>query len=87
MSLSAADCKKIKVGSTFNSFAELCRSVGMKPAKGNTRKAQEKELRRFFDWKKAPQVSRNAIVITEIFLREKPQPFRTNDEYSADILN
>lgn len=87
MSLSAADCKEIKVGSTFNSFAELCRSVGMKPAKGNTRKAQEKELRRFFDWKKAPQVSRNAIVITEIFLREKPRPFRTNDEYSADILN
>lgn len=59
----------------------------MKPAKGNTRKAQEKELRRFFDWKKAPQVSRNAIVITEVFLREKPQPFRTNDEYSADVLN
>lgn len=87
MSLSAADCKNIKVGSIFNSFAELCRSVGMKPAKGNTRKAQEKELRRFFDWKKAPQVSRNAIVITEVFLREKPQPFRTNDEYSADILN
>lgn len=67
MSLSAADCKEIKVGSTFNSFAELCRSVGMKPAKGNTRKAQEKELRRFFDWEKAPQVSRNAIVITEVF--------------------
>lgn len=87
MSLSVADCKEIKVGSTFNSFAELCRSVGMKPAKGNTRKAQEKELRRFFDWKKAPQVSRNAIVITEVFLREKPQPFRTNDEYSADVLN
>lgn len=87
MSLSVADCKNIKVGSIFNSFAELCRSVGMKPAKGNTRKAQEKELRRFFDWKKAPQVSRNAIVITEVFLREKPQPFRTNDEYSADVLN
>lgn len=87
MSLSVADCKNIKVGSIFNSFAELCRSVGMKPAKGNTRKAREKELRRFFDWKKAPQVSRNAIVITEVFLREKPQPFRTNDEYSADVLN
>lgn len=87
MSLSVAGCKNIKVGSIFNSFAELCRSVGMKPAKGNTRKAQEKELRRFFDWKKAPQVSRNAIVITEVFLREKPQPFRTNDEYSADVLN
>lgn len=87
MSLSVADCKNIKVGSIFNSFAELCRSVGMKPAKGNTRKAQEKELRRFFDWKKAPQISRNAIVITEVFLREKPQPFRTNDEYSADVLN
>lgn len=87
MSLSVADCKNIKVGSIFNSFAELCRSVGMKPSKGNTRKAQEKELRRFFDWKKAPQVSRNAIVITEVFLREKPQPFRTNDEYSADVLN
>ena len=86
MALKIENFAEVEIGSLFDSFAELCRTVGLNPAKGNTRKKYEREIRRFVEWQKAPQVSKNAVVITDKYSRPKPLPFRPNDAYSANIL-
>ena len=82
------DTEKLKsniyVGRTAGSFAELCRLVGEEPTKGNSREAQKRRLRRYFDWTEAD--AGNALTVTEVYGEAKPELLRADDKYSADIL-
>ena len=73
------------VEQTLSSFAELCRQTGLNAGKGNTKKANEKLLRRYLNWKKASERG-NSIVITEIYQTPEPEALRSDDVYSEDIL-
>ena len=61
----------IKVGKRFKSYIALCKELGIAPrgkANDNTRKAQEKEIKQYFDY----ITNRNTIIITEVFDEIKP---------------
>ncbi len=81
----APNLDNVHVGQTLSSFAELCRQTDLNAGKGNTKKANEKLLRRYLSWKKASERG-NSIVITEIYQTPEPEALRSDDVYSDDIL-
>ena len=63
--------KNIKVGNRYRSFNSLCKELGVIPkgkANDNTRKAQEKEFKQYFNYIN----NRNMIIITEVYDEIKP---------------
>lgn len=74
---------KLHVGLVVKSFAELCRLVGEEAATGNSRAAQEKRFKRYFDWDKFEGYS---LIVTAVYNEQQPGPLRPDDKYGYDIL-
>lgn len=74
---------KLRIGLVVKSYAELCRLVGEEAATGNSRPAQEKRFKRYFNWEK---LEGNSLIITAIHDEQQPEPLRPDDKYGYDIL-
>lgn len=81
--------QNVEVGQEFTSYKELCEAVGIEAKQGGaSRASQIKELKKHIDFQ---NISRKKIVITEIYLIEKPKldarKDGNNSVYREDFLS
>lgn len=81
--------QNVEVGQEFTSYKDLCEAVGIEAKQGGaSRVSQIKELKKHIDFQ---NISRKKIVITEIYLIEKPKldarKDGNNSVYREDFLS
>ena len=80
--------ENLEVGQIINSYKELCDILNVEPKKANSKTAQEKEFKRYFNWEKE---TARKIRITEIYLvplmKEDLRMNGNNSVYKQDIID
>jgi hypothetical protein len=71
--------KKLKEGDSFKSYAEMCRTIGVEVKEGRTKKLQEENFKRFFEYEKKGR----EIRIVKIY--ENPIPKISERQYDKEI--
>lgn len=71
----------IEKGTIGKSYRDMCRILEEPILEGNSKKAQLKEWKRYFDWDKQG----NKFVVTEKYIIKLPEDFSDNDVYSKYI--
>ena len=70
----------IEEGTVFSNYRKMCESLGIEPvtSRGNSRKAQELEIRRYFDYEKIEDTQK--LYVTEVY----PEPMTREDRRLSD---
>lgn len=71
----------IEKGTIGKNYKDMCRILEEPVLEGNSKKAQLKEWKRYFDWDRQG----NKFIVTEKYIIQLPEDFSSNDVYSKYI--